>query len=64
VPVSEGRLIAARIPGAKFVELPGRNHVVTPKEPAWPEFLATVGNFLGWKTEAVNHVAHRSRSVS
>jgi DNA-binding winged helix-turn-helix (wHTH) protein/pimeloyl-ACP methyl ester carboxylesterase len=51
VPVSEGRLIAARIPGAKFVELPGRNHVVTPEEPAWPMFLREISSFLDWDVE-------------
>jgi hypothetical protein len=51
VPVSEGRLIAARIPGAKFVELQGRNHVVTSGEPAWPLFLREVGDFLDWESK-------------
>ena len=62
VHVAEGRLIAARIPGAKFVELPGRNHVITPGEAAWPQFLSEVGEFLGWKMDA-NQLARR-RSAS
>ena len=53
VPISEGRLIAARIPGARFVELPGRNHVVTPREPAWPLFLHELHSFLGWESDKV-----------
>ncbi|HET9697877.1 MAG TPA: alpha/beta fold hydrolase [Terriglobales bacterium] len=52
VPIREGRLLAARIPGAQFVELPGRNHVLIEDEPAWPMFVKEVGNFMGWKKTA------------
>jgi pimeloyl-ACP methyl ester carboxylesterase len=52
VPFDEGRLLAASIPGARLVPLPGRNHLVLPTEPAWPLFLRELGDFLGWKTEA------------
>jgi pimeloyl-ACP methyl ester carboxylesterase len=48
VPISEGRLLAARIPGAKFVQLPGRNHLVIHTEPAWPIFVHAVSEFMGW----------------
>ncbi len=48
VPFAEGRLLAASIPGARLVPLPGRNHLVLPTEPAWPLFLQELGNFLGW----------------
>jgi len=48
VPVSEGRLLAARIPGAKFVELPSRNHLVIPQEAAWDVFLQALGEFMEW----------------
>ncbi len=51
IPVSEGRLLAARIPGATFVELPSRNHLVIPPEPAWDIFLQHLSEFLGWKQE-------------
>jgi pimeloyl-ACP methyl ester carboxylesterase/DNA-binding winged helix-turn-helix (wHTH) protein len=34
VPVQEGRLIAARIRGARFVELPSRSHLVRPGDQA------------------------------
>jgi pimeloyl-ACP methyl ester carboxylesterase/DNA-binding CsgD family transcriptional regulator len=47
VPFAEGRLLAARIPGARFVPLQGRNHILLPDEPAWPEFLAAMREFLG-----------------
>jgi DNA-binding winged helix-turn-helix (wHTH) protein/pimeloyl-ACP methyl ester carboxylesterase len=52
VPIREGRLVAARIPGAQFVELPGRNHVLIESEPAWPLFLQELGKFMGWKDKA------------
>ena len=48
IPVTEGRLLAARIPGAKFVELPTCNHLVIPPEPAWDIFLEAVSEFMEW----------------
>ena len=48
IPVTESRLLAARIPGAKFVELPSRNHLVLPQEPAWEMFLHALREFLEW----------------
>jgi DNA-binding winged helix-turn-helix (wHTH) protein/pimeloyl-ACP methyl ester carboxylesterase len=48
VPAAEGRLIASRIRGARYVELPSRSHEVVPGEPAWPIFVDEVSRFLGW----------------
>jgi pimeloyl-ACP methyl ester carboxylesterase len=48
VPIAEGRLVAGRIPGAKFVELPSRNHLVIQGEPAWPLFVERFSEFMGW----------------
>ncbi len=48
VPVQEGRLIASRIRGARFVELPSRSHEVVPGEPAWQIFVEEFSKFLGW----------------
>ena len=45
-PFEEGRRIAAMIPGARFVALDGRNHLILEDEPAWPRFLAEVTKFL------------------
>ena len=45
-PFEEGRLLAALIPGAQFVPLDGRNHVLLENEPAWQQFLAAAGDFL------------------
>ena len=46
VPFDEGRRLASLIPGARFVSLEGRNHILLPDEPAWPIFLAEVRAFL------------------
>jgi pimeloyl-ACP methyl ester carboxylesterase len=46
VPFDQGRLLAALIPGARFVPLEGRNHVLLEAEPAWPRFLDEVQRFL------------------
>jgi DNA-binding winged helix-turn-helix (wHTH) protein/pimeloyl-ACP methyl ester carboxylesterase len=51
IPFSEGKLVAARIAGAKFVELPSRNHLVIPPEPGWDIFVQHLGDFLGWHSE-------------
>jgi pimeloyl-ACP methyl ester carboxylesterase/DNA-binding winged helix-turn-helix (wHTH) protein len=45
-PFEEGRRLAAAIPGARFVELDGRNHIMLKSEPAWPRFLEEVRAFL------------------
>ena len=47
VPFAEGRLIATTIPGARFVPLDSRNHLLLEGEPAWPRFLTTVREFVG-----------------
>ena len=46
VPFEEGRMLAALIPGARFVPLDSRNHVLVEDEPAWLRFLAEVRSFL------------------
>lgn len=43
-----GRLLAANIPGARYVSLPSANHLMLEEEPAWSMFLEEVGLFLGW----------------
>jgi DNA-binding winged helix-turn-helix (wHTH) protein/alpha-beta hydrolase superfamily lysophospholipase len=48
VPVQEGMLMASRIRGARFVELPSRNHEVIPGEPAWQDFIDAISEFLQW----------------
>jgi pimeloyl-ACP methyl ester carboxylesterase/tetratricopeptide (TPR) repeat protein len=46
VPFEEGRRLAALIPGAQFVPLESKNHVLLENEPAWQRFLAEVHHFL------------------
>jgi pimeloyl-ACP methyl ester carboxylesterase/DNA-binding winged helix-turn-helix (wHTH) protein len=46
VPAEQARRLAALIPGARFVPLESRNHLLVPDEPAWPEFLREVDAFL------------------
>jgi pimeloyl-ACP methyl ester carboxylesterase len=45
-PFDLGRRMAAGIPGARFVALEGRNHLILEDEPAWPRFLREVESFL------------------
>jgi len=48
VPPEKGRLLAAGIPGARYVSLPSANHLMLDKEPAWSVFLEELGLFLNW----------------
>jgi len=43
----QGRRLAALIPGAQFVPLPGNNHLPFDHEPAWTVFVQQVRAFLG-----------------
>lgn len=47
VPIAEGRILAAGIPGSQFVELDSRNHVLLENEPAWKRFCDEVLQFTG-----------------
>jgi hypothetical protein len=51
IPFNEGRLLAADIPGARFVPLPSRNHLLLAHEPAWPILLRELGGFLEWSRQ-------------
>ena len=42
----EGRKVAALIPGAQFVPLESRNHVLLDSEPAWQQFVAAYESVL------------------
>ena len=46
VPYEEGRRLAALIPGARFVTLDSRNHVLLAGEPAFDALLAELRGFL------------------
>lgn len=47
VSLAEGRVLAAGIPGAQFVELDSKNHVLLEGEPAWGRFCDEVLEFVG-----------------
>ena len=46
VPFEQGRRLAAGIPGARFVSLPSRNHLILENEPAFQRFLQELRAFL------------------
>ena len=43
-----GRQLAAAIPNARYVSLPGANHLMLEEEAAWAMFLDELGRFLNW----------------
>ena len=47
VPFESGRRLAAGIPGARFVPLESRNHLILEDEPAFQRFLEEIKLFLG-----------------
>jgi len=57
VPVQEGRLLAALIPGADFVLLDSANHILLEQEPAWNVFLAEIEAFLGAEASSARPIA-------
>ena len=55
VPFAEGRMIASSIPGAEFVPLDSRNHILLEHQPAWKQFFAEIARFIhgqgpGWES--------------
>ena len=63
VPVEEGRLLAARIPGARFVLLESANHILLSDEPAWSTFVAELRAFLGSQPAPPEPVALSPREL-
>jgi len=61
-PIAEGRILASGIPGAQFVELESRNHVLLAHEPAWARFGEVVLDFLGLQPTAGEDAAFGSLS--
>jgi pimeloyl-ACP methyl ester carboxylesterase/DNA-binding winged helix-turn-helix (wHTH) protein len=43
---SAGRELAAAIPGARFVPIESRNHLILEHEPIWPQYVETIRRFL------------------
>jgi pimeloyl-ACP methyl ester carboxylesterase len=46
VPSKLGRELAAGIPGARFVPLPGKNHVLLEQDPGLARFFEELSDFL------------------
>ncbi|GGD47499.1 alpha/beta fold hydrolase [Pseudoxanthomonas indica] len=64
VPLEEGRLIAAGIADAQFVELESRNHVLLEDEPAWKRFCEEVLGFTGQAQDrALAPLTERERQI-
>jgi len=53
IPAEEGRILAAEIPGARFVPLSSSNHILLAEEPAWRVFLEELGAFSGWQNTLI-----------
>ena len=49
IPIAEGHILAAAIPGAQFVELDSKNHILLETEPAWERFCTEVLDFMNVK---------------
>jgi pimeloyl-ACP methyl ester carboxylesterase/DNA-binding CsgD family transcriptional regulator len=47
IPYEQGRTLAVEIPGARFVTLESRNHILLESEPAWARFRETFDEFVG-----------------
>lgn len=46
IPFEQGRSVAGLIPGARFVPIESRNHVLLETEPAWRQFVEAFDDFL------------------
>ena len=53
IPFDEGRRVASLIPGARFVSLESRNHVLLEGEPAWQHFVEAITEFFPANTAAL-----------
>ncbi len=61
-PIDEGRLLAAGIANAQFVELDSRNHILLKHEPAWDRFREAVVEFVRPDGSAANESVFASLS--
>jgi len=52
VPIEVGRELACLIPGCRFVQFDGENHMPLVEEPAWPKIVAAIDEFLAQGGEA------------
>ena len=63
-PVHEGRLLAAKIPGARYVQLDSDNHILLAEESAWTRFLAEMRAFVLEGDEGADRTLFNDRLVS
>jgi pimeloyl-ACP methyl ester carboxylesterase/DNA-binding CsgD family transcriptional regulator len=71
IPFEEGRKVAALIPGARFVPLESRNHILLGDEPAWAQMAEALDEFLpelaveatDGRIELVNSLTARERDI-
>jgi pimeloyl-ACP methyl ester carboxylesterase len=54
VPISDGIELASGIPGARFVPLTSKNHLLLAHEPAWERFVGELEAFLGEQSPGSN----------
>jgi pimeloyl-ACP methyl ester carboxylesterase/DNA-binding CsgD family transcriptional regulator len=52
VPIEEGRSLASLIPGSRFVQLDGENHMPLADEPAWEQLVVEMRRFLAEPDDA------------
>jgi pimeloyl-ACP methyl ester carboxylesterase len=65
IPFDEGRSIASLIPGARFVPIESRNHLLLDTEPAWQQFVEALGDFLpaARPTVVLDELTAREREI-
>jgi pimeloyl-ACP methyl ester carboxylesterase/DNA-binding CsgD family transcriptional regulator len=67
IPFEQGRMVATLIPGASFVPIESRNHILLDTEPAWPQFVEALDDFLPapsvGQIAALDELSAREREV-
>jgi DNA-binding CsgD family transcriptional regulator len=62
IPFEQGRLLAVEIPGARFVALESRNHILVEGEQAWHRFCDAFNEFLGGATSETGAESSTARA--
>lgn len=62
-PLEQGRQLASSIPGAEFVMLEGRNHVLLPQERAWPVLFSEIERFVVGDSAETGGLPNGSRNA-
>jgi DNA-binding SARP family transcriptional activator/pimeloyl-ACP methyl ester carboxylesterase len=64
VPFSEGRILASQIPGARFVPLDSKNHLLLPSEPAWEQFVRQIHRFVATESQSFSKLPPTDRPAA